>query len=399
MFFSNQRELRFASLFCGCGGLDLGFIRRGFICVGAYDIDSYMVKLNKFNLGTPAEVCDIRREPLTISKLTHLDLLIAGSPCQGFSTAGKRLFDDPRNGLLVTAGIIARQLRPKVFVVENVKGVLSGKHKQYWDTLKYTMLSSGYYVTEFVLDEENVEIAQTRKRIVMLCWRTGKIPSFVLPKSRLLVLSDVLGEIEGKPNHNKRILDRESMQYKIAKQIKPGQKLSNVRGGLRAVHTWNIPEVFPEVSNYERAFLEKVMSLRRRYRVRESGDADPVPLKLLATEFKQDVSSLILSLMAKGYIRTKAQGIDLSNSFNGKYRRLAWDRPSLTVDTRFGDPKYFLHPDEHRGFTVREAARIQGFPDDYLFNGNEKESYRAIGNAVPPPMAEKISVLVERVLD
>ena len=66
---------------------------------------------------------------------------------------------------------------------------------------------------------------------------------------------------------------------------------------------------------------------------------------------------------------------------------MSWDKPSHTVDTRFGAPRYFLHPNEHRGFTVREAARIQGFPDDYVFHGDEKFQYRLIGNAVPPPLA------------
>ncbi len=89
---------------------------------------------------------------------------------------------------------------------------------------------------------------------------------------------------------------------------------------------------------------------------------------------------------------------DLTGAFNGKYRRLSWDKPSNTVDTRFGSPTYFLHPEEQRGFTVREAARIQGFPDSFIFSGTEKEQYQMVGNAVPPPMAKKIALQIRKLL-
>ena len=83
---------------------------------------------------------------------------------------------------------------------------------------------------------------------------------------------------------------------------------------------------------------------------------------------------------------------DLTNAFNGKFRRLKWDQPAPTVDTRFGQPRYFLHPDEDRGFSVREAARIQGFPDAYKFPSSDSIAFRLIGNAVPPPMANAIAL-------
>jgi DNA (cytosine-5)-methyltransferase 1 len=79
-------------------------------------------------------------------------------------------------------------------------------------------------------------------------------------------------------------------------------------------------------------------------------------------------------------------------------QRLAWDSPSCTVDTRFGEPRYFLHPNHHRGFTVREAARIQGFPDNFIFEGALKTQYRLVGNAVPPPMARTMGIFARRLL-
>lgn len=105
------------------------------------------------------------------------------------------------------------------------------------------------------------------------------------------------------------------------------------------------------------------------------------------------------SLIHKGYIRRTGDECDLVGTFNGKYRRLSWSEPSYTVDTRFGAPRYFLHPDEQRGFTVREAARIQGFRDDYIFHGNEAAQYRVIGNAVPPPLAVQAAEFTRQLLD
>jgi DNA (cytosine-5)-methyltransferase 1 len=97
------------------------------------------------------------------------------------------------------------------------------------------------------------------------------------------------------------------------------------------------------------------------------------------------------SLIAKGFVRCKGELYDLTHTFNGKYRRLRWDDAAPTVDTKFGDPRLFLHPAEDRGFTVREAACLQGFPLSFIFEGSPRQQHRMIGNAVPPPTAEIIA--------
>jgi DNA (cytosine-5)-methyltransferase 1 len=114
----------------------------------------------------------------------------------------------------------------------------------------------------------------------------------------------------------------------------------------------------------------------------------------ISTALQRSVSDDLDSLLSKGYIRRVGRYYDLTHTFNGKFRRLSWNAPALTVDTRFGDPRYFLHPEEDRGFTVREVARVQGFPDSYIFFGRERLSYTMLGNAVPPPMARSIAQLV-----
>jgi DNA (cytosine-5)-methyltransferase 1 len=164
------------------------------------------------------------------------------------------------------------------------------------------------------------------------------------------------------------------------------------------VHTWDIPEVFGPVSATERKLLEALLMLRRTERVRTRGDADPVRAHLLLAKLKRPVSETLHALLRKRYVKRVGEGYDLTNTFNGIFRRLEWDKPCYTVDTRFGNPRYFLHPRENRGFTVREAARIQGFPDDFIFTGTAESQYRQVGNAVPPPIARDLAVVIREAI-
>jgi len=164
------------------------------------------------------------------------------------------------------------------------------------------------------------------------------------------------------------------------------------------VATWDIPEVFGLVTENERTVLELLRRVRRQERLRDHGDADPVSLERLEAALGAPFHRLVEGLVTKGYLRRVDGGLDLVGTFNGKFRRLAWDKPSCTVDTRFGSPRYFLHPSQERGFTVREAARIQGFEDSYTFRGSEQAQYRMIGNAVPPPIGAMAADIAKRLL-
>jgi DNA (cytosine-5)-methyltransferase 1 len=194
------------------------------------------------------------------------------------------------------------------------------------------------------------------------------------------------------------MLDPNSEMGRIAQRIRPGQKLCNVRGGPRAIHTWDIPEVFGRTTKGEKKLLEALLHLRRRYRVRATGDADPVSATVLARELQEPVGELLAHLETKGFVRKINGKFDLTHTFNGKFRRLEWDAPAYTVDTRFGNPRYFLHPAKNRGFSVREAARIQGFPDSFVFTGPLAAQYRMIGNAVSPPTARVLAQAIRECL-
>lgn len=381
------RALKVTSFFSGCGGFDLGFAANGFRSLCGYDCDREALDNYAANLGSPVVCVDLTGGIPNEHELVDVDVLIAGPPCQGFSTAGKRRVDDHRNSLLTLTGQLARRIMPKVMIVENVAGALVGEHARYWLQLTGMLRDAGYRTHSLSCQAANLGMAQLRRRVLLIAWKTGREACFPLPRHPVGRLDEVLRGVASLPNHNRRFLKRGSYERRIAARIRPGQKLCNVRGGPNAVPTWSIPEVFGAATQKEVTVLEMLRTLRRKDRTRDFGDADPVSLPRLEAALGAPFKRLVASLTAKGYVRRVGDHLDLAHSFNGKFRRLSWDSPSHTVDTRFGAPRYFLHPEEHRGFTVREAARIQGFPDDYVFVGSEKAQFRMIGNAVPPPLA------------
>jgi DNA (cytosine-5)-methyltransferase 1 len=390
----NTNRPTFGSLFSGCGGFDIGFQQQGFVCKGAFDNDAVAVANYNNNLAPKAALCDLTSDCSSVMALRGVDLLIAGAPCQGFSIAGKRNVNDPRNSLLVKAGHIALKLNPQIFIAENVTGVLAPPHGQHWRTLEELLVSAGYRTMTLRLHAHKLGMAQIRTRVVLIATRRGHVNGhFQISEVPGKILREVLNGVGRCEDHAPKLLPAGSASHLIASHIRPGQKLCNVRSGANSVHTWDIPEVYGKVTRSERRVLEAVLRLRRRERIRSVGDADPVLVSSVNRIVGGCATSEFSSLLEKGYLRKVGRRYDLANTFNGKFRRLSWNHPSLTVDTRFGSPRYFLHPEANRGLTVREAARIQGFPDNYRFEGSDAQKYRMIGNAVPPPMAATLARL------
>ncbi|MEK6283842.1 MAG: DNA cytosine methyltransferase [Acidobacteriota bacterium] len=390
--------MNFASLFSGCGGFDLGFQASGFRARAAYDCDPDAVENFAANVDGCIRQLDLIRGVPNERSLFGIDALIAGPPCQGFSTAGKRRLNDERNHLLKLTGTLALRISPKVLVVENVCGILAGEHSRYLRSLDSMMRAGGYRTHTMRCQAADLGMAQLRRRVLFFAWRTNREIQFDLPIRVPASLRSALAGVSKQRNHDPQLLTRGGNEWLIAKRIKPGQKLSNVRGGPNAVATWDIPEVFGAVSEHERTILEMLRRLRRQDRRRNQGDADPVSMGRLEAALGARFRTLVEGLITKGYLRRVDEDVDLVGTFNGKFRRLLWDKPSYTVDTRFGSPRYFLHPTGQRGFSVREAARIQGFGDAYVFRGSEKAQFRIIGNAVPPPLGALAADIAKRLL-
>jgi DNA (cytosine-5)-methyltransferase 1 len=388
-----------ASLFCGCGGFDVGFQNAGFRGIGAFDISAQAVAVFRKNLHHNCSIVDLATASISNATVGRPDVVIAGSPCQGFSTLGKNDFTDPRNSLLLRGALIAVKLRPRAIVLENVCGVLSGRMRAHWDQATGILADAGYSTLSLRVTSSDFGVPQIRKRVFLIASKSKALSTFSVADGRNISLKTSLSGITGLPNHEPIELKPRSEAFFIAARIGQHQKLCNVRGGERSVPTWRIPEVFGATTRQERDILELIRALRRKRRLRPTGDADPLTLNDLRTECGKDVGSVVYRLLTKGYLRKLGNRVDLSHTFNGKYRRLSYAHPSPAVDTRFGTPAYYLHPEEPRGFTAREAARIQGFPDSFFFEGTKATQFKMIGNAVPPPVAESIATAIkERLL-
>ena len=378
--------------------MDLGFTQAGFKGVRSFDNDKDSLLSLKKNLKTNVANIDLSVWDEDVSDVVaSSEVLIAGPPCQGFSTAGKNNPNDVRNDHLSNVAHIAAKAKPKIVLIENVKGVLSPKNANHLDRTRSILEQAGYKVSIDTHDSSEHGVAQSRKRVFILATMSSQVFSINMKCEERVCLSDVLQHREIQENEGKKFLSTSSDEFKIAKRILPGHKLSNVRRSPLSVHTWDIPEVFGAVSKQEISLLETIVKLRRQKRRRANGDADPVQVEYLSQLFGTDVIHLLNSLVNRGYLRWIDKHIDITNTFNGKFKRLKWDDISPTVHTRFGQPRYFLHPDEHRGFTTREAARIQSFPDSYQFHGSEVSKFRMIGNAVPPKLGKAVANEVKRI--
>jgi DNA (cytosine-5)-methyltransferase 1 len=293
--------------------------------------------------------------------------------------------------------MIARR-RPKLIMIENVMGLLTSRNRSVLEAALSTLSDAGYFVDVVSVNGEQLGLAQRRRRVIIF-GRLGKAPfSVKLPVSPRKTVREALKSAGKASGTGSQLLPLRSKARLIAEKIKPGQKLCNVRESAAAVHTWDIPEVFGVTSKAERELLLSMLRLRRTERERSFGDADPVSLKRINDSIGPNATKLLRSLSEKGYVKRIGQKFDLAHTFNGTYRRLAWNDISPTVDTHFGSARLFLHPEEHRGLSIPEAAALQGFDPDFEWPESKASAYRLIGNAVPPPISRAIAKVARGLL-
>lgn len=388
---TKRSPLKTLCIYSGCGGLDLGFATAGYSIQTAIDHNKFAIATHQRNMPGIAIHGDLT-QPVDLGSSKY-DVVIGGPPCQGFSLAGKRRLDDPRNSHISRFIDIALSARPKLIVMENVPGLLYGDLAKHHEQANATLQKNGFRTKTIKLDTSAFGVPQHRTRVILIGW-TG-------PQSDINIVGKCLGTnvAQAFSNLTAELSDHDlytfpitSTDFLISQKIGMGMKLSNVRSGARNIHTWHIPEVFGSTTTTERDVLEAVLRLRRMERRRDFGDADPVSISDISKYIGFSTQEIVKTLIFKKYIRRiDKKYVDLTNTFNGKYRRLHFNDVSYTVDTYFGNPNYFLHPTDHRGLTIREAARIQTFPDTFQFIGSNKEKYKMIGNAVPPRFAKEIA--------
>lgn len=418
---------RVVSIFCGCGGLDLGFRDVGFELVYACDNDEAAVRCYTRNLNHSAVCRDATSKSFheEIRGIGPCDVVLGGFPCQGFSKAGPKQEDDARNALYVEMRQVVAALTPQLFIAENVDGLSQNYGGNYLKRIVSDFRSIGYSVECRVIDAVAYGVPQHRRRVFFVGTRSNQRIEFAWPApthrapgrngefripgewtgptlfdaaptslSSPRTIRDAIADLaEGSPELPDHVFDNGwPKKYEhVFRRIGPGQKLCNVRHAATSVYTWQIPEVFGETTARERAVLETISRHRRHKRYGTVPNGNPLPTGEIARlAGLADIGSEIASLLKKGYLKEVGGKYDLRGAMfcSGLFKRPLWDEPSPTVLTNFNNPRFFLHPTEDRPFTLRECARLQSFPDSFHFlDGgavNLTSGYRLVGNAVPP---------------
>jgi DNA (cytosine-5)-methyltransferase 1 len=393
------------SLFCGVGGLDLGFLRAGVRILNAYDCDPYACQTYEAHFGFAPVCTDIGL--LGAGDLRRSDIVLAGPPCQGFSSIGARKPKDPRNSLMIKAASLIGALRPKAFIIENVAGIQWHAGGRFLRRTLRRLEESGLRFAVVPIECSRLGVAQHRRRILVVGGR-GRYGDLVLRRVQdelsrpcdEVTVRDVLSSMPrlgGLPNHSMR-RDHPEWYANVIHHIGPGQKLCDTRLGESSVHSWDIPDVFGRITAREKHLLVTIAKTRRwrtGRRYRSIGDGRAVSYGQIAKHLGTTivvVRRLAARPLALGFL-TELGGdyIDLARKFNGRFKRLPLDSPAPAVLKDFGSPRNMLHPTADRALTVRECARLQGFPDDFHFIGGSGQQYQLVANAFPPPVAERLA--------
>lgn len=350
--------MKVVDLFCGCGGFSLGAKNAGFDVVLSVDIDPVLTSSYEFNFAGSNLVLD------DIAKLSgedclsltggQIDGIIGGPPCQGFSTIGKRSPQDPRRSLLTDFFRIVSETNPKFFVMENVKGVAQGHSLELLEQ-GIESVQENFDVTEpMVLDAAEFGAATKRPRVIVFGIRKDldqKLTANFLAEFRHppATVREAIGDLSVATEVGTDELDFDVWQLESGFKISPyaenlRSSTAQFTGNIRTTHT------------------DKV---RQRFGAVEQGKTDPV----------------------------------------GRHPRLSWNGQAPTLRAGTGSDRGSfqsvrpIHPEENRVITVREAARLQGFPDHFRFHPTIWHSFRMIGNSVSPILATAILSAIRSLLE
>jgi DNA (cytosine-5)-methyltransferase 1 len=359
------------SLFCGAGGCSLGFKQAGYKMLYASDFDKAATETYATNFPeTLCETADVNNLNFTsvmrkagISE-GQLDFMVGGPPCQGFSTAGTRFWDDPRNGLLKSYVSALKTVKPKWFLMENVEGLLTAKNGEYLHEAIKAFIAIGYVVRVEKVYSHEYGIPQRRKRVLIVGNRLGidfKFPEPTIAlKGRIFRNSDVTIKhaISGLPSASVKA------DSKIAYD---GQVEDQFEEYLRGTAEFVRDHYSPCLGKLQ---VARISSLQPGQTMKD------LPEHLQHDSFKKRANRRVMD----GTPTEKRGGAPSG------LKRLCLDEPCLTITG--AATREFIHPIFDRPLTIREAARIQTFPDDFVFLGNAQNKIQQIGNAIPPLMAK-----------
>lgn len=333
-----MRRLTAIDSFAGAGGLSLGLRQAGWKIPLAFDYDPIAVETYRKNLGSHAYLLDA--VDVTSSQLMELsglgpgecDLFAGGPPCQGFSLQRRGDRSDPRNKMGLFFLDWVREFLPKAFLIENVAAITSVRGKEVIEAVRSLADELGYGLSIETVNALHYGVAQNRRRTFIVGMANGQEFEWPQPDLKaVMTVRDAIGKLPSPPIDGSR---------------------------------------HPEIPNHYREARLSAKNIERIRAVPEGGSRLDLP------------EHLQLECHKSGHRHLDTYG------------RLSWDLPSGTITARFDSftRGRFGHPVEDRSITLREGARLQGFPDSFVFLGNREEGARMIGNAVPPPLARSFGV-------
>jgi len=357
-------------LFAGCGGFSTGFKMGGYKIISAVEYDKGIAESYMHNHpDTKMLIDDIKSvDNNSVFKNGDADIIIGGPPCQGFSMAGARIrnvfIDDPRNYLFKHYFNIVRIINPKIFVIENVKGLLTMKNGGIINEIKSIFENPDnfdnepYKIQYKVFKAESFGIPQKRERVILI----GSKIEFNLEK-----------EIENTKDYIIRNIDE-----KFFDRVTIGDAICGLPS---PTENGVVSNLIPQ--NHYQKFLA-------------------VPNGTTTNHNATNHSKIVIERMIKVQIDENFTILNenIKSVHSGSYGRMNPNGVSATITTRFDTPSggRFTHPFENRTITPREAARIQSFPDDFEFIGSKTSIHKQIGNAVPPKLAYFLAVMIRRIL-
>lgn len=415
-------------IFSGAGGFSKGFENAGFNILAAVEFDKNAVQTYIINHEQTAmfhaDICTLSKEDIlsgisdiknVLAKDTYniineeIDVIIGGFPCQGFSIAGKRDVNDPRNQLPLQAIRMVREFQPKVFLMENVKGLLSMENGQVMNFIIEEFEKCGYRVSFKLLRAVEHGIPQLRERVFIVGLRNDLEGEFNFPEPTTRLESDwatigqYIGDIAQTGSYEVTGLHNHDTFAKIDEQVysllNEGQFLCDVRHGPEHVHSWEV-DLKGETTEDEKKILNAIAENRRK-KMYGPKDGNPLSVEHI-TELTglKNITPLLNRLCELEYIEQIGEKYDIHDrKVNVGIRIFDRNKPINTITTMSGVRSPYGHFSEPRSFTVREMARLQTFPDDFIFTGPVASQFRQVGNAVPPKLSEILAKEVQRILD
>lgn len=384
-------------LFCGAGGMSLGFEQAGFDIVAAVEFDPIHAATHEFNFPECKTICsDIRNikgdEIRSLSNIeqSDIDLVFGGAPCQGFSMIGKRALDDPRNSLVKHFMRIVLELKPKYFVFENVPGLTTGKHKQILLELMDSFSEKGYKVKKKyqVLNAANFGVPQSRKRLILMGSRQEQqLPDYPKPKfNPPIKVQDQNGK-----SIQLKLRDFEPDSLPIGPTV------------------WDAIGDLPEAEQFDQLLNSDWVKVKWNTKTKYALDLRFTKKNEYDFSYERKYDhNLLSSSMRTEHNKTSRERF--SQTAHGKVepisRFLKLDPNGLCNTLRAGtasdrgaytSPRP-IHPFSNRVITVREAARLHSYPDWFRFHRTKWHGMRQVGNSVPPLLAKAVGLEIIRAL-